>query len=35
MDTSSFAQIIKTQNNILIKILETQNKILEVLQNKK
>ena len=31
----SLAQIIKTQNNILIKILETQHKILEVLQNKK
>lgn len=29
------AQIIKTQNNILIKILETQHKILETLQNKK
>jgi hypothetical protein len=34
-DTRSFTQVIKTQNNILIKILETQNKILEVLQNKK
>ena len=31
----SIEQIIKTQNNILIKILETQNKILEALQNKK
>ena len=29
------AQVIKTQNNILIKILESQRKILEVLQNKK
>jgi hypothetical protein len=31
----SIEQIIKSQNNILIKILETQNKILEALQNKK
>jgi hypothetical protein len=31
----SIEQIIKTQNNILIKILDTQNKILEALQNKK
>ena len=33
--TDSLAQIIKTQNNILIKILESQGKILEILQNKK
>ena len=32
---TSLAQVIKTQNNILIKLLETQYKILEVLQNKK
>ena len=34
-DSPSLAQIIKSQNNILIKILETQNRILDVLQNKK
>ena len=33
--TPTIAQVIKTQNNILIKILETQHKILEALQNKK
>jgi hypothetical protein len=33
--SEQLAQIIKTQNNILIKILETQHKILEILQNKK
>jgi hypothetical protein len=33
--TDSFAQIIKTQNNILIKILESQHTILKLLQNKK
>ena len=33
--TPTSAQVIKTQNNILIKILETQHKILEALQNKK
>lgn len=34
-DLPSLTQIIKSQNNILIKILETQNRILDVLQNKK
>ena len=31
----SFTHVMKSQNNILIKILETQHKILELLQNKK
>jgi hypothetical protein len=31
----SLPQVIKTQNNILIKILETQQTILEILKNKK